>query len=372
MSTSLEFLFINGPHKFCTLKMPLSQHSTFQDLRNFLLSHTGLEPPFIKLFIGGHGVLDFEQYSSKKLAYVCDPSNIIPLRVQTGKKIPISVKLLSGEIETFSITDQFTVYDLKTLLKHKTGIACNQQNFNNFLRNKYSNSDKVSQLVCPFQSYVELCCELKGGSTAMVDIEAPRVLRHWSDRAPSWRRVGNGFCIEGTCMYSTCRAFKHRVYSNFYFGLFRIESVIPVCPECSNHITIYTIGFSNCIFRVRAIKTRNLKHVTIPWTLVGNHLEKWDPIQVGLVNYEYMEIETEHLKNCKTIRRGNTQIVVPMCDECAICLQELQGNGKSKSEAFKVLDCSHAYHGQCWREWEQHQKKNNRNVTCPVCRNEAR
>jgi len=76
---------------------------------------------------------------------------------------------------------------------------------------------------------------------------------------------------------------------------------------------------------------------------------------------------TSGVKTCAQTRRDSskTEPTKAQAEECAICLDDIDGIRRSK---LAFLKCGHTFHSTCMARWNKQCKERSYVRTCPYCR----
>jgi hypothetical protein len=107
----------------------------------------------------------------------------------------------------------------------------------------------------------------------------------WDFRAPPWAIAKDGLGILGVFQNQSCRAKGEMVYCSLGYESFDLIRDQPKCPMCSKPFKAIKPGFSNCRWRLIAVKkTENLFldagkcWILLPLMLLTNLRQKWNHI----------------------------------------------------------------------------------------------
>lgn len=367
MSSCVTLRFANGPRKWETVRMPCAPDTRLQELHSFLAKElaTDFSDKTVKLCFDGRPIILTGALLSRKLIHFTPLCNVIPVCVYEGKKIGVYVKTLTGKTLHLDVCTNYGPQDFKLAVQAKEGIPPDQQRFI-FAGKQFSEPNILADLNVDDGATLHLIVRLRGGGgIPLVNIENEISIVQWSQKAPEWRCISEGFCVEAMCTTDTCAAYQRNVLCSMEFGVFEMERLTPSCPMCRTHLTARNIGFNNCMYRIRAVRSDSLRHISIPWTKVGNHYQTWDEEEAGVVDYEHMAIEVRSPRNTMAVSCKGEQVTVPIAETCAICLMSMQ---YADHADVHMLPCAHSFHEKCWGHWEAHQAERELPLSCPICR----
>ncbi|CAF1158323.1 unnamed protein product [Adineta ricciae] len=89
------------------------------------------------------------------------------------------------------------------------------------------------------------------GGSRFVNVHNNNLLKRyeWSDKAPVWRVVRPGLCLEGYCQNVNCTAYNHQVIINIglvKFDLNLQKAALSKCPQCQKYVNPITCAFNRC------------------------------------------------------------------------------------------------------------------------------
>ena len=271
----------------------------------------------------------------------------------------VTVKMITGKSIRIKVTDNLTVWDLKTRIQDKEGIPLDQQRLivHGFQMEDGNNLEEYNGLEP--DATVHLVLRLRGGGGAMMGVEFADVSsadslkkQDWSVLAPPWRVVSQpGLCLEGVCQNEKCPANGQHVIMNHGYGVFDLieDRHKCKCPICWKQVIPTTCAFNNCRWKWvgRKIEHPTRRPVTIraDWKVADDAYHYFDETKSGTANWLHLKITTKHASYDHIVH------------VCAICLDHAWVLAETDT-----LPCGHTFHGKCVGEWMKQSR------TCPLCR----
>eukprot|EP01068_Selenidium_serpulae_P012621 Selendium_serpulae@DN5853_c4_g5_i4.p1 len=267
-------------------------------------------------------------------------------------KFQIHVKTLDAKFptKTYTVAPLTSVGELKEAFKVFAGVPLDQMRLI-FAGIQLEDDRTMLSYKISRDSTLHFIMRLRGGDAGLfVDVERQDAMKAiaWSQDAPSWRRAGPGFAIEGKCTNSNCKANGEMVISNLGFSTFDLRNCKDLgkvkCPMCEGAVIPKTCAFNNCSWRYTGRKTGADVTLVKDWEAVGNAYHRFDEYVAGSVIWERLVFEAKQ-----------------NCEVCSIC------TAKASSDETK-LGCGHQFHASCVKMWFDTCKAKSRPQSCPMCR----
>lgn len=359
-----------------TIPTNLSRVSTVKDLHAFLSSH---KSGFYSMFAEGHGALFLSDFFMQECGHR-SLGSFIPL----DASLPIScsvvnpvfnfhvfVKTLTGKTFMLNVRSDNTILDVKRVLVEKQGTPVDQQRFifagrlleDGRTLNNYGISNKCT---------IHLVLRLRGGGPGpshFVDVsneEAKKFIK-LSKSAPKWRVVSPGLCVEGRCNSPTCVASGRVVISRHGFGLHDTMRIPAKCPICGSPVVSRNMGFLECAYRIRALKSGAQQEYATGWTVVMEDYQTWDEDMAGIAEWDYVQVEARPRGMLMAVPDNEQCDRAPVAKHCAICM-ELMSIYSGEEKGLVMLKCCHSFHTGCVAQWVGWKTAEGAAPTCPVCR----
>jgi hypothetical protein len=273
----------------------------------------------------------------------------------TGKTIILS-------FDTIDMIFNCTVEQLKYKIQGIEGIPIDQQRLI-FAGIQLEDDMLLSHYNIRNESEIHIVLRLRGGGgdqsqqtfVNMTSDKKGLKVHQWTNKAPRWRTVHEGMCIEGKCKNGKCEAYNHMVISNIGYKKYDLilDTYTVKCPICYNKIIPITVAFNNCYWKWVA-SSDNIISQSNGWEYAGNEYNRFDPdIEenggAGTKKYDRIVLEA--------IKRD------PDC-QCCICINMITVSQSPST----CVHCNNNFHDTCLNDWISACIKIKNKPTCPMCR----
>ena len=359
----VEFVVMGESNAGSVLSMECSSHTKFSEVSEFLRLELG--DNLFRVYLEHHGSKCVDLIPSYCLQdFFCNTKPIPLMVINPKEEIQVKVRTLTGKVETYSQPLNYSIEHLKSQIMRRNGVPPDQQRFV-FGANQLEDSKTLQDYGIKHNDTIHLVLRLRGGGFSFIDVskDEAQIDLNWSPTAPKWRIVVPGLSVEGVCANNDCAAYQEYIICNYGCTTHNFKNIRLQCPICYMPIDDKeNLGFSNCFYKIRGMKSGSNTEFCTAWTKAGNFYRTWDEKKAGTSNWSYLEIITRELSRSKRVSH-KVIVEAPIASECAICFCDI----KTEKEAT-MLECTHSYHSLCWKQWGTTLDFQKMTRTCPLCR----